>query len=171
MPFPVEGKIHVQAVIFTDAKGKKPAALPPGIANFPKELEGVPVALAIEYVLPPPPGVIVVKPGGERFRADACPPGNIEITRLRWRFCLDFHKPGPIPPIMIPPIAGIAYEEALKILERHRAELEALPGVQTVSMGLKGISIEAEDLSILPKEVEGLPVEVRPYVEQYIVDN
>jgi hypothetical protein len=171
MPFPGEGKIHVQAVIFTDAKGKRPAALPPAIATFPKEIEGLPVALAIKYVLPPPPGVIVVKPGGERVRADTCPPGNIETTHLRWRFCLNFNQPEAIPPIMIPPIAGIAYEEAFKILERHRAELEALPGVVSVGMGGSGISIEAKDLSVLPKEVEGLPIEASPYVEQIIVDN
>jgi len=170
MPEPVEGKIHVQAVIFTDAKGEQPSVLPPAIATFPKEIEGVPVALAIKYVLPPPPGVIVVKPGGEYFRADACPPGNIETEHLRWHFCLDANRPEAIPAVMIPPIAGIAYEEAFKILDRYRAELQALPGVGAVGMGGKGIAIDAKDPSVLPKEVEGLPVEARPFVEEILQD-
>jgi hypothetical protein len=166
MPMPVEGKIHVQAVLFTDAKGERPAVLPPAITAFPKEIEGVPVALAIKYVLPPPPGVIVVKSGGEHFRADTCPPGTIETEHLRWHFCLDANRPEAIPAVMVPPIAGIPYEEAFKILERHRAELQALPGVGSIGMGAKGISISAKNPSVIPKEVEGLPVQARPFVEE-----
>src|SRR6266571_9004071 len=58
-----------------------------------------------------------------------------------WRFCFDPKHPEPIPPLMAPPIAGIPYEEALAILERHREELMRLPGVQSVGMGNGGIVV------------------------------
>ena len=63
---------------------------------------------------------------------------------------------------MFLPIAGIPYEEAFKIMKRHQAELMALPGVGAVGMGGEGIYIEADDPSVLPKEVEGLPLEIHP---------
>jgi len=41
-----------------------------------------------------------------------------------WRFCLDPSNLEPIPPLMAPPIAGIPYEEALEIHQRHAVELK-----------------------------------------------
>ncbi|MGE0826967.1 MAG: hypothetical protein AB7G75_07655 [Candidatus Binatia bacterium] len=71
-------------------------------------------------LLPPPPGVIILWPGGKREQADTCPDGFTETLGLNgWRLCLAPGYSEPIPPLEAPPIAGIAYEEALKILERH----------------------------------------------------
>lgn len=163
---PLEDKINVHAVVFTDAKGNRPAALPQPLAALPKEIEGVPVALILEYALPPPPGVTIVKPGGVYVQADACPPGYIETTDKGWRFCLDFKRPEAIPPLMALPIAGIPYAEAFEILNRHREELQALPGVGAVGMGAKGIYLEAKDPAVIPKEVEGLPIDVHPFTDE-----
>jgi len=115
-------------------------------------------------VLPPPSGVIVLKPGGVREQAKSCPPEYREKkVKGNWRFCVDPLHPEPIPPLMIPPMAGIPYEEALQILERHRAELLALPGVYVVGMGEKGIYVETDDPAVLPKEIEGLPLQIEPH--------
>jgi len=163
VPLSGEGVIAIEAVVFTDANGVKPASLPPEIAALPKEIEGFPVQLNIVYSLPPPPGVIILKPGGVRQQAEACPEGYLETKARGWRFCLDRAHPEPIPPLWVPPIAGIPYEEALKILERHRSELLALPGVHAVGMGGTGIFIRADKSAILPESVEGLPFEVHPW--------
>ncbi len=155
--------ILVAVFVYTNDKGEKPATLPPEIKALPAAIEGLPLKINPLYILPPPPGVIVLKPGGEQEQADACPAGYRETQDKGWRFCLDYGHPEPIPGIlMTPPIAGIPYEEALKILERHRAELEALPGIGAVGMGGTGIYIQIEDPSVLPKEIEGLPLEVHP---------
>jgi hypothetical protein len=67
----------------------------------------------------------------------------------------------------VPPIAGIPYEEALKILERRREELEQLPGVGSVGMGDKGIVVETDNPAVVPKEIEGLPIETRRFVVEW----
>ncbi len=63
---------------------------------------------------------------------------------------------------MAPPIAGIPYEEALAILERHREEIMRLPGVQSVGMGNGGIVVETDNPAVLPLEIEGLPIKPIP---------
>ena len=63
---------------------------------------------------------------------------------------------------MAPPIAGIPYEEALAILERHREEIMRLPGVQSVGMGHEGIVVEIDNPAVLPPEIEGLPIKPTP---------
>jgi hypothetical protein len=112
-------------------------------------------------VLPAPSGVTILRPGGGREQAASCPSEYKEQkARGGWRFCVDPRQPEPIPSIMFPPIAGIPYEEAQKIVERHRAELMALPGVSLMGLGERGIVVETTNPSVVPKTIEGLPVEV-----------
>ena len=114
-------------------------------------------------LLSPPPGVIVLRPGGVREQANSCPEGFREVQGLNgWRFCIDPEHPEPIPPLEVPPIVGIPYEEALKILERHREELMKFPGVSSVGLGADGIRVETDNPSVLPREVEGLPIKPLP---------
>jgi len=155
-------EILIQIIVYTDDKGEKPAQLPARFQALPTTLEGIPVRLIPIDVFPPPPGVIVLKPGGKRESADKCPTGYDETSLYGWRFCYAHGNPETIPGVMMPPIGGIPSEEAYKILERHRGELMALPGVGAVGMGATGISIETDNPSILPKDVEGLPLEIRP---------
>lgn len=123
----------------------------------------VPLTIPPPKLLPPPPGVIVLRPGGVKEQADSCPEGFKEHVSLGgWRFCVDPEHPEPIPPLMIPPIAGIPYEEALKILERHREELMKLPGVEAIGMSAEGIEVETNNPAVLPQEVEGLPIKPIP---------
>jgi len=135
--------------------------------SLPKEIEGVPVkTVPPPPVLPPPSGVIVLKPEGEREYlkdADACPPGFREETKYRWRFCESLSDPQPIPTeIMTPPIAGVPYEEAVKILERNSDLLGKLPGVTAVYLIDKGIVVETDQPGLVPAAVEGLPVTTLP---------
>lgn len=164
VPVPIAGKIYMHAVVFTNAKGERPTVLPQHIAALPKKIEGVPVELVIEYALPPPPGVTILKPGGKRESADRCPPEYQETMEQGWRFCIDPSNPEPIPAIMFPPrppIAGIPYEEALKILDR-RTDLALIPGVISIRLGDDSLIIETSgDPAILPKEVDGLPVKIQ----------
>lgn len=115
-------------------------------------------------LLPPPPGVIILRPDGVREQADVCPAGfNEHVSLGGWRFCLDSRNPEPIPPLMAPPIAGVPYEEALKILESHREELMKLPGVESVGLDAEGIRVETKEPPPgLPATVEGLPVRAVP---------
>ena len=115
-------------------------------------------------LLPPPPGFVVLRPDGRRELADTCPVGFREAAGLNgWRFCVDEYNPQPLPPLEAPPIAGIPYEEALKILDRHRTALMELPGVESVGLDEEGIRVEAKDAPPgLPTAAEGLPIRVVP---------
>ena len=109
--------------------------------------------------LPPPPGVIVLRPGGVREEAAACPRGFREHESVGgWRFCLDPKDPQPIPPLMAPPIAGIPFEEARGILKRNREDLYQLPGVKGMGLGIGGIEVYTDQPEELPPAVEGLPI-------------
>ena len=136
--------------------------------TLPTTIEGLPVRIKFLPTLPPPPGVIVLRPGGVRESADACPPDFRETQRFDWRFCVDPQKPETIPAIMTPPIAGIPFEEALAILERHQLRLMQLPGVQSVGLGSEGIEVESGDPSLIPDSLEGLPVKALPPSGPYI---
>lgn len=110
-------------------------------------------------LLPPPRGVIILKPGKVRESADACPKQFQEIKVANgWRFCVDPLNPEPIPPLMAPPIAGIPFEKAQEIHRRHKGALVNLPGVESVGLGADGIHVRTTNPSILPQEVEGVPV-------------
>jgi hypothetical protein len=155
-------EIVIEVTVYTNQKGEKPATLPRHLQALPSTIEGMPVRLFPMHVLPPPPGVIILKPGGKREKADSCPAGYDETSYHGWRFCYAHGNPETIPGVMMPPIAGIPREEAFKILDRHREKLRAIRGVGTVGMGANGIYIESPDPSLLPKEVEGLPLEIHP---------
>jgi hypothetical protein len=65
------------------------------------------------------------------------------------------------------PIAGIPYEEALAIFDRHIHELQNLPGVASVSFTADGLVVTVRDPSVLPATVEGLPVIGVPPVDPW----
>ena len=83
-------------------------------AALPTKVEGLPVnPLPPLPLLPPPPGVIVLRSGGAREQAESCPSEFKEHVSLGgWRFCLAPGYSGPIPPLMALPIAGVSYEES-----------------------------------------------------------
>jgi hypothetical protein len=163
--------IFVGVRIHTNAQGEKPTTFPPEIQAIPTEIEGFPVFIEPVYILPPPPGVTILKPGGGREQGGSCPAEYEETESRGWRFCVHREHPEPIPAIMAPPIAGIPYETAMEIMERHRQELMALPGVGAVGMSANGISIEADDPTVLPAHVEGVPLDVRPRPKENPVTN
>jgi hypothetical protein len=156
--------IHVGVTIHTQDQTKKPP-MPLEIQALPPSIEKLPLKIQPLYILPPPLGVIVSRSGGKHEELDTCPDGFKEFVKYGWRFCFDPGQPDPIPTqVMVPPIAGITYEKALEILERHRAKLENLPGVESVGMGPGGISIHTNDPGVVPSTVEGLPIKTYPDV-------
>lgn len=122
----------------------------------------VPLSSPQGKLLSPPLGVIVLHPGGVREQADSCPTGFEEKAAAGWRFCVDSKNPEEIPPLMIPPVAGIPYETVKEITARHTAELLKLPGVTTIMLGADGIIVETDNPSIVPQSVEGVPVKTQP---------
>ena len=164
----VGGKgILVGVHVYTDSQGKKPTTLPAALDALPADVEGLPLQLHPLYVLPPPPGVTILRPNGVREAAEACPRAFVEYSQFGWTFCIDRRNPQPIPDsqsisaMMTPPIAGIPYEECLKILERHRDDLMQLDGVKGVGIGSEGISVYTSNPDIVPSELEGLPVKTK----------
>ncbi|MBM4255591.1 MAG: hypothetical protein FJ147_06795 [Deltaproteobacteria bacterium] len=155
-------KIIIHIRVYTDNKGQKLEYLPAHLQALPQTIEGIPVTVSSLSVYPPPPGVIILKPKGKRERAKTCPANLYETNLHGWRFCFDPVHPEPIPGLMMLPIAGIPPEQAYKILDRNRNRLMALPGIESVGMGANGIYVTAAHPSILPKEVEGLRLEVHP---------
>ena len=118
---------------------------PPGPPRFP----------------PPPPGVTVLKPGHVHESAAMCPPDFREVAGGGgWRFCVDRWLPEPIPNLWSPPIAGIPYEESLRIYMQHQAPLAALSGVVALQLGQTGIHVFTTHPELVPTEVEGLPIVV-----------
>lgn len=130
--------------------------------NLPTVIEGLPVNVKPLPILPPPSGVIILLSQGVREQADSCPQEFTEVKVLSWRFCVNPNNPESIPPLMEPPIAGIPYEKALEILERHQDELMELPGVGAVGMGADGIEVNTNNPAAVPADIEGLPVKVLP---------
>jgi hypothetical protein len=112
--------------------------------------------------LPPPAEVLILRPDGTREKAAACPEGLKEETEQGWRFCVPPDYTGSLPPLWEPPIAGIPYEEALVILERHQKALMQLPGVTGVGLSAWGILVLTDTPAVVPSEVEGLPIITRP---------
>jgi hypothetical protein len=56
------------------------------------------------------------------------------------------------------PIAGRPYEEAIDVLERHRAAIKQLPGVQEVGLSPDGIAVYTDNPTALPSHLDGFPV-------------
>lgn len=134
----------------------QPDKVPTHIGNVPVTIKPAPPHL------PPLPGVIILKPGGVQEahpEMEDCPQDYAkEIRRYRWRFCQSTAgPPETIPASMAPPIAGIPFSEVKTIVERHREELMALPGVTGVGIGTEGIHIETDQPEFVPATVEGLP--------------
>lgn len=114
-------------------------------------------------LIPPPPGVVVLRPNQAPEHADSCPPGFQELKGgNNWRFCDDPNNPQEIPPLWVPPINGIPYEKALEIHNRHVNKLVLLPGVDGAGMGIDGIYVNTKNPELLPKEVEGVPIKPLP---------
>ncbi|MGH7964826.1 MAG: hypothetical protein ACRERD_23930 [Candidatus Binatia bacterium] len=153
--------IIVGLIIYSKERKIPPQALQKATAAIPPVIEGLPTDIQPLAVLPPPPGVIILRDDGTREQADSCPVGFTEVVDLTWRFCTAGGSVA-IPPLMVPPIAGISYEEALKIVDRHQEELMRLPGVQSVGLGAEGIVVGTDNPSVVPSEVEGLPVKTVP---------
>lgn len=159
----VGGKgILVGVYVYTDSQGKKPTTLPASLDALPADVEGLPLQVVPLYVLPPPPGVTILRPNGVREAAEACPRTFLEHSKFGWTFCIDRRHPQSIPTLMTPPIAGIPYEECLKILERHRDALIQLDGVDGVGLGAEGIDVYTSKPDIVPLELGGLPVKTKP---------
>ncbi len=112
---------------------------------------------------PPPPGVIVLRPGKVREQASACPQEFKEVEGYGgWRFCIDPNKPEEIPPLWSPPINGVPYEKVLEIHRRHMEELTKIPGVHGVGLGADGIHVTTDNPAVVPKEIEGVPIKIEP---------
>jgi len=122
-------------------------------------------------MLPLPPGVIVLRPGGvveRREDLNACPEGFKEVTHYRWRFCQTLRStPEPIPAHLLNlPVAGVPYEKAKEIVKRNLDWLLKLPGVRGVGLGADGVTISTDIPAVVPSDVEGLPVKIEP-AEEY----
>ena len=135
--------------------------------TVPTEIDGIPISTeAPPPHLPAPPGVIVLGPNDKReHRPDLqeCPAGYREHEKYRWRFCNPRDKPQVIPTdMMTPPIAGIPYEEAKAIHNRHKKELIQLPGATSVGLTAEGIVVETDQPGLVPSTLEGLPVQTKP---------
>ena len=131
----------------------RPALMPTQVAGFPVLTEPP------SPHLPPPPGVIVLRPDGPdpQPTLSDCPPGYTEHQKYRWRFCNSPTTPQPIPTsLMIPPIAGMPYTRAEAIF--HRQDFIQLPGVQSVGLGADGIIVQTTEPTLIPSTFEGLPV-------------
>jgi hypothetical protein len=145
--------------------------------EVPQSIEGLPVTTGDpsgpspstpppSRLLPPPSGVIVLRPGGVREAMQHCPADFTEKVVFEWRFCLDPHDPHPpaIPPLWLPPVAGVPFEKALEIWKRHATEIWRISGVAGVVLIANGIVVEAANLDIaIPRNVEGIPVGTRKF--------
>jgi hypothetical protein len=137
-------RVMVSVFVHTDERGDKPATLPLALQAVPTTIEGLPVEIQPVYILPPPPGVVVVQPFPPDPQTEACPPASVqtwnldhlecfaiaetcpdgfqETTRFDWRFCMNPGISSTIKNPMNPPIAGIPFAQAQAILARHQAE-------------------------------------------------
>jgi hypothetical protein len=145
-----------------------PPECPPGTYLKPGEgrcrrLNPPPIANIEPKLLPPPPGVTVLKPGKVRERADTCPEGFEEVEGYGgWRFCVNPRNPEKIPPLWSPPVAGIPYEEVIEIHKRHVEDLANLLGVESVGLQDDGIHVFTKNPEVVPKSAEGVPIIVHP---------
>jgi hypothetical protein len=145
--------------------------------EVPHHIEGLPVTTSDSgwrspstsprlRLLPPPSGVIVLRSGDVRELAQQCPASFVEKEVNKWRFCLDPHDSHPpdIPPLWLPPVAGIPFAEALEIWKRHATEKMRVSGVAGVVLIANGIVVEAANLDIaIPRNVEGIPIGTRKF--------
>ncbi|MGE0823517.1 MAG: hypothetical protein AB7G75_28220 [Candidatus Binatia bacterium] len=106
--------------------------------------------------------VTIVYSDGTREEAVVCPETLKEVQgRNGRRFCIDPTNP-PFQDLILLgglPVAGIPYEEAHAITERHREELMELPGVENVVLGEDALLVWTSQPDIVPKQIEGLPIQ------------
>jgi len=154
--WPIGDWIAVDVFIHTNEQGDKPRALPRALQALPRTLEGFPLSIHRMYILPPPPGVIVLHPDGKREQTDACPIGFSEEKVFDWRFCVDGSVP--IPAMMIPPIREVPFEQAVEIVDRHASALRQLPGVHCLALGEDALYLCADKPVVVPQAIEGIPI-------------
>lgn len=131
----------------------RPALMPTQVAGLPVLTEPPPPHL------PPPTGVIILRPQGPDHRPDlsACPAGYAEQQKYRWRFCNSPVDSQSLPTaLMMPPIAGVPYTRAEAIF-RRQAFIDRL-GVQSVGLDAGGIVVQTTEPTLIPSTFEGLPV-------------
>ena len=151
--------ILVGAYVYADSQGRKPTTLPAALQDLPAAIEGIPVDIHPLYLMRPPDGFIVLKPGKVREQAESCPKGFKEVDGYGgWRFCVDRRNPEKIPNLWSLPIAGIPYETVQEIYKEHREDLLRLPGVKEVSLRDDGIYVHTKQPEVVPPEVEGMPL-------------
>ncbi len=110
--------------------------------------------------LPPPPGVpnLQLDPVGPM--PETLPGSCGPMQHWGPGGCVDG-----APEMGVTEINGIPWKEALEIYDRHRDELQKIPGVMSVGIGVNGII-----LGVLPQHgetpttVDGLPVETEPFM-------
>lgn len=104
----------------------------------------------------------MLRPDGVREQASVCPEDfREEAGENGWRFCVEPSHREVLPPLWIPPVAGIPYVEALEIMKRHQQKLLQL-GARSIGVGEAGIIVETDNPSLFPQEIEGLPIETVP---------
>jgi len=109
---------------------------------------------------PPPEGVVVLKQG-KKEHALKCPKDYKEVDGYGgWKFCVDPQNPEPIPDLWSPLVGGVSRDKAQEIHKRHVERLGRLPGVESVGLGVDAIEVSTSNPSIVPKEIEGIPVKV-----------
>jgi hypothetical protein len=187
-----DNQVIVNVLVHTDERGEKPTTLPSALQAVPKMLEGLPVEIWPMYILPPPPGVIVVQPFPPDPQTEACPPESVQTWNLDhlecfaitetcpdgfqetmsydWRFCMNPSISSTILHPMSLPIAGIPFAQVQAILARHQAELGQVPGLTGVGLGAEGIEVETDHPEAVPSTIEGVPVIVKPPVYQIGAD-
>ena len=101
----------------------------------------------------------MVVPDGTTSIQSECPATYEVAPMFDWQFCMPPQYAG-IPPsgMVLPPIAGIPRVDAANAVERNRNKLMKLPGVQSLWLSDEGVIIDAKDPTVLPSDVEGVPV-------------
>jgi hypothetical protein len=163
---PALGWKNAEAPLEPPSPLPKPQCQPPTYLDVDAGRCVMPAPFAEKFRLPelppplsPPAGVVVLRPGRIKEQADTCPAGFKEtVETAGWRFCVDPQHPEPIPPLWVPPVAGIPFEEVEAIFWRHREELMKIPGVSSVSLGIDGIYVDTDNPAAVPPSVEGVPI-------------
>ena len=129
-------------------------------SDWPDGVEWPPAALKeLFHPTVPLPPLPPLPPLSEEKAPGQCPPDK------HW-------GPGPdgcvdgAPNMGVTETAGIPYEEALAIFERHQDELFGIPGLMGGGLGIKGIYLAVLPThGNVPAAVEGLPIQTEPYLQ------
>jgi len=157
-----EDGILLAIYVHSNSRTIDPQALQKAVAALPVTVEGIPTKILPLAILPPPPGVVILRADGTGTQADSCPEGFREMKKFSWQLCIDPGFRDAIPALMEPPLAGLPFEQVEQIYERHQEELRKLPGVDAVGLEAEGIHVYTDKPELVPKEIEGVPVKVSP---------